>query len=383
MNQKGKGVFSPIAFAIVSVTIICFLFLFGCATLRSTHSPYVVEKKLQNVPFITTPVKSREDKKVDNNQKRFYPNEIIIMISDIQCRDEEECKKLNPAINNVNSISKAYPDAKITLLIAGDLTENAEDWQIEDYFDKEAHVQADEKYNICGNHDVKKGLEKCLEATDPYPLFYKKEIGNIVLIPISNWHENALRDKKFQRYLPDEGLRFLKEEGLQALHEGKMLFILVHEKPKGVANFADPRILLFWQKYNMSNVYNSDELKKVLSEFSKDECSRAGICVIYIYGHTHTPAHLPDTVIVDDGILFINTSAIRTTDYKLDIGKYGFGFLIKPLMKIFPWNKYSAARVLFLQYDADIAYLATRNLTEDGWYDFIYEIKLSVPFRRE
>lgn len=381
MHQKEKKGFLAKFCISAGIAVFFLLQLFGCAAFRSTHSPYVVEKKLQNVPFVTTQAGSEADTKADKNQKPFHPDVIIIMISDIQCRDPEECKQLDPAIDNVNNITKAYPDAKIVLMIAGDLTNDAEDWQIEDYLDKESRVKADEKNKICGNHDVKKGLENCEKMISPNPLYYKKEIGNIVLIAGSNWHAKALEDTKFQRYLPDEFLHFLEKEGLQALREGEMLFILVHEKPKGIAVWVDPRALFFWQKYNLSNVYNSDELKKVLSQFSEDDCNANGICVGYIYGHTHTPAYWKDTVVVDDGILFINTSAVRPTNYKRDIGKYGFGFLAKPLMKILAWNKYSAARFLFLQDDSDIAYLATRNLTKDGWYDFVYEIKLAVPFR--
>ncbi|MBI4114866.1 MAG: metallophosphoesterase [Candidatus Niyogibacteria bacterium] len=354
---------------LVLAVILFIAALSGCGAIRRAriNSPYVIEQK---APSLST----------------FKPDTIIVEISDIQCRNEEECKSLDPAFDNVNNIFKPYPDARTFLFVLGDITDNSEELQIQDYFQKEARVHVDGVYRICGNHDVKGNLKQCQKlASDG--LYYKVEIGNIVLIGLSNWHADAYKSINLQRYIPDDSLEFLREEGMQALREGKLLFILTHEKPAGVAWMSDPRSLLFWKKYNKSNVYNSDTLKKVLSEFSRyaEMHCEEGMCVVYNSGHTQTPSHWPDTVIVDDGILYINTSAIQTTNNEHDLKRYspfGFRTLGKLLRKIFPWNEYSSVRVWFFEDGSDTAYLLTRNLTKDRWFNFAYRVRLNVPFKK-
>lgn len=354
------------------ITLVCASFFVftvsGCAVLRTTRSEYVIEKDLKILP----------------EEASLYPDVAIIMISDIQCRDEQECKNLDPAIDNINNVIGMYPGSKNFLIVAGDLTQSAENWQIEDYFKKEnrIHVDAKDVIRIAGNHDVKAGLAQAQKIIGSDKLYEKREIGNIVLISLSNWHEDAPTNNAFQKYIPDEGIAFLEREGTKALEEGKILFILAHEKPEGIAWLGDPRSLFFWKKYNPSNVYNSDALKEALSRLSEYAKVKDGIYIVYIYGHTHAPGDWPDTVTVKDGILYLNTSAIRTTDYFLDLRKYPKIFP-KFFRKIFPWNKYSTARVLLLKNKADTAYIFTRNLSKNEWYDFFYAIKLGIPFENK
>ncbi|MDP2676200.1 MAG: metallophosphoesterase [bacterium] len=339
--------------------------VFGCSALRTTRSAYVIEKDVTIPP----------------EKASLYPDVAIVMIGDIQCRDKQECKNLDPAVDNVNEVVGMYPESRYFLIVAGDLTQSAEDWQIEDYFKKENRIRVDKKdiIRIAGNHDVKAGLRQAYKIIGSDKLYDKREIGNVVLISLSNWHEDAPRDNQLQKYIPDDGLAFLERESKKALAEGKILFILAHEKPEGAAWMGDPRSIFFWRKHNPSNVYNSKELKRVLGELSEYAKGSNGMRIVYMYGHTHAPGDWPDTVTVNDGILYLNTSAIRTTDYFLDLRKYPKIFP-KFFRKVFPWNKYSTARVLLLKGGADTAFLFTRNLSKDEWYDFFYVIQLGVPF---
>ena len=382
--KKERKLFPVIALAVIVGLIVLTICTAGCAALRSTNSPYVTEKHKKDISV-------------------FHADTAIVMLSDIQCRDEEECASIDTAFDNVNTMLTQAAGAHVVLLVAGDLTQEGKDWQIKDYKQKEKRVNADAVYRVCGNHDVKSGLAQCKKLLGRDGLYYKKEIGNIVLIGLSNWHKDAVGNTELQRYLPKDGIAFLEKEGAEALVDKKLLFILTHEKPEGIAWLTDPRSFLFWKKYNPSNVYNSDELKASLSTCTEAVGAEEGISVMYIYGHTHTPPEWPGTVTVNNDILFINTSAMRTTSHIRDTRKFlpssivrrifsskrkGRGepskldFAIARLFKaIFPWNKHSTARVLFLENGSDIAYLLTRNLSKDEWYDAAYMIKLGVPFQ--
>lgn len=354
------------------ITLVCASFFVftvsGCAVLRTTRSEHVIEKDVKILP----------------EEASLYPDVAVVMISDIQCRDAQECKNLDPAIDNINNVIGMHPESKNFLIVAGDLTQSAENWQIEDYFKKENRIHIDTKdvIRIAGNHDVKAGLRQAHKIIGSDKLYDKRQMGNIVLISLSNWHKDAPEQNELQKYIPDEGLAFLQKEGVRALQEGKILFILAHEKPEGVAWLGDPRSFFFWKKYNPSNVYNSKELKRVLGELSEYVRGENGMRIVYIYGHTHAPGDWPDTVTVKDGILYLNTSAIRTTDYFLDLRKYPKIFP-KFFRKVFPWNKYSTARVLLFKNGSDTAYLFTRNLSKDEWYDFFYVIQLGAPFENK
>lgn len=329
---------------------------------------------------------------------------MLVMISDIQCRDEKECKRLDASFDSLAKLLARYPSAYRILYVGGDLVQNSLPEEVDDYFQKEARVApyTDEILKVCGNHDVKQGIDICRTLTYPDGLWYKVEVGNMVLVLLSNWHERAHEKNEFQRYIPEEGLQFLLEEGRKALKEDKILFIGMHEKPAGVGSLSDPRILLkpFFGRKDRGSVYNSDPLKEVLRELADIARAKKGIMMFEAVSHTHSPYNWPHTTFMWNDILFMNTNAIRRTDTIYDMQKINpfrkllsmFGIHIKgddplsyitgkAIMTVIPWNKHSTARVMFFSCGSDEATLFSYNLTKNEWFRFAYKIKLGVPFQ--
>lgn len=335
---------------------------------------------------------------------------MLVMISDIQCRDKKECERLDKSFDTLARFLARYPNVYKILYVGGDLVQTGGGViegsfldEIDDYFQKEARVlpYVDEILKVCGNHDIKKGLENCLRLISPRSLFYKEEIGNIVFVGLSNWHKDAPQNSNLQKYIPEEGLQFLLEEGTKALKENKILFVLTHEKPAGVGRMSDPRIFLqpFFGGKDTGSVYNSDSFKKVLKELAGIAASKNGLAIFGVVSHTHSPHNWPHTTFVWNDILFINTHAIRRTDTIKDMQKINpfrkllklFGITIegndplsyifgKAIMTVVPWNKHSTARVLFLKCGSKKANLLSFNLTKNEWFTFAHQIDLAVPF---
>lgn len=329
---------------------------------------------------------------------------ILVMISDIQCRDEKECKRLDKSFDSLAKFLSRYPDAYKIIYMGGDLVQSSLPKEVEDFKQKEARVApfADEILKVCGNHDVKEGIDICRTLIHPRELWYKIETGNMVFILLSNWHEQAHQKSEFQRHIPEEGITFLLEEGKKALKENKILFIGMHEKPEGVGWASDPRVILkpFLGGKDRGSVYNSKQLKPVLRELGSIARNKKGIVLFGLVSHTHSPYNWPHTTFMWNDALYINTNAIRRTDTINDMQKINpfrkllglFGIHIegndpisyifgKAIMAVVPWNKYSTARVMYFTCASDEALLFSRNLTKDEWFRFAYKIKLGVPFQ--
>ncbi len=209
---------------------------------------------------------------------------IIWSHSDIQPRDNDEKIHYKIAVDDTSNIFSSIDMA----LFAGDIVQKSEFEEIFNwYLDTRSKAPVKEWFDIAGNHEW-----RCIELYKEMinkDLYYSIERGNILILMMSNEE----RGKK--TILSDQTFNWWAKKIQE--NQDKIIITVTHGALPGSGLTAG--------KIDRLSIEDPERFQKILKEYNVD---------IWISGHSHIPAWVPGTVIINSrlgGTTFIDNGAIR------------------------------------------------------------------------
>lgn len=256
---------------------------------------------------------------------------VMWMLSDIQPPTPAERIQFEHAIDDVNG----HVEQVDLAVIAGDLLKSrSQDEAFAWFLACRNRAKVPVWYEIAGNHDVRTGER--FRRYFPSPSFYAVEIGNLVLLLISDELPSSQTD------ISDQAFNWWRE--MVERNQDRIIITVTHGQLEGSG--------LLGSSFDSRIISGSERFEAVLRERR---------VAIWASGHTHLPQGLPGTVSKREdlgGTLFVNVSSIDE------------GFLMD-----------SQSRFFYFEDGSDKVVIRSRNHSKgrfDG--DLDIELALGKPF---